>query len=85
MPSDLIIELSDICYRNPGHEKQLLIIAFEGFKIGRYLSVKVTDPAQGELVPGAPYERTPVLNRYKAGNQRSVGGGWTIPGVRPMR
>ncbi|XP_064632903.1 uncharacterized protein LOC135491148 [Lineus longissimus] len=72
--------------KNFGQEKQLLVFEFEGFKIGRYLTVEVKDPTARFLEPNAPYQRQGT-NRYSLAEQirrKSSGEGWVVPGIRPI-
>ncbi|XP_013385978.1 RNA helicase Mov10l1 [Lingula anatina] len=68
-----------------GQDKQLLIFDFDGYTIGRYMSVDVQDPQQTSLDPSAPYNRKRNYGKYKAASQRNGSESWVLPGQRPQR
>lgn len=61
--------------------KQMLVIQFDGFKIGRVVSACVNDPVQTQLMPTAPYQRTNTRSRY----QESQSATWVVPGRQLIR
>ena len=73
--------------RNLGRVNHLLVFAFEGFEIGRYVTANVQDAHQAVLKPSAPYQRS--YNRTKQARRKvadSLGGEeCIIPGEKPLR
>lgn len=69
--------------RFQGQERPLLILTFEKFKIGRYVTAKVTDP----LLERVEYTETSIgeskqyYNRNRAVS-RSDSDSWIVPGQR---
>ena len=45
-------------FRNLGRVNHLLVFAFNGFEIGRYITADVRDPQQAILKPSTPYQRS---------------------------
>ena len=70
--------------RNLGNDQQLVVFKFDGFKIGRYLTVEVTDPHQVVLEPTAPFQRRKPHSLYQQSETNS-GDSWVVPGQRPAR
>ena len=64
--------------------KQTLVVEFDGFKIGRVISACVSDPAQAQLLPTAPYQRMNARNRYQD-SQLSQSAMWVVPGRQQIR
>ena len=65
----------------------LLVFAFNGFEIGRYVTADVHDSDQAMLRPSAPYRRSysrTINARKKAANGLS-GEDCIIPGEKPLR
>lgn len=72
--------------RCQGQEKQLLIITFEKFKIGRYITAIVTDPVLLLVEANRPYIQSgrQGYSRYRE-NVDSTSTPWMVPGERPNR
>lgn len=70
--------------RSHGPEKQLLLLVFDGFKIGRYLTADVVDPYLSMVNFDNAYaggSRSEALHRYKTTSKSAEG--WRISGERP--
>lgn len=67
-----------------GVEKQTLVVEFDGFKIGRVVSVCVSDPVETQLLPSAPYQRTSARSRYQDA-QPAQAALWLVPGRQVTR
>jgi len=65
-------------------EKQTLVVAFDGFKIGRVVTVCVTDPAESQLLPSSPYQRANARGRYQD-SQPAQSALWVVPGRQLTR
>lgn len=73
--------------KNLGRVNHLLVFAFNGFEIGRYVTADVYDSDQAVLRPSAPYRRSysrTINARKKAANGLS-GEDCIIPGEKPLR
>jgi len=68
--------------RYMGIEKQTLVVEFDGFKIGRVVSVSVRDPVEKQLLPSSPYQRTNAHSRYQDSQQTAL---WVVPGRQVTR
>ncbi|XP_071133478.1 RNA helicase Mov10l1-like [Mytilus edulis] len=71
--------------RTHGQEKQLLVIVFDGFKIGRYLTAEVIDPYMSMVNHTGSYTgtRSEAFNRYKTSSRSDEA--WRISGERPSQ
>ena len=74
-------------FRNLGRVNHLLVFAFNGFEIGRYITADVRDPQQAILKPCTPYQR-PYSQTNQA--QQKVANGFSgddsiIPGEKTLR
>nr|XP_022302491.1 RNA helicase Mov10l1-like isoform X2 [Crassostrea virginica] len=70
----------------PGLEKQLLVLTFDNFQIGRYIRAEISDPYHSLVTVGPAYRRgqqVSPLTKHKA--SVTSGQGWVIPGQRPQR
>ena len=67
-----------------GMEKQTLVVEFDGFKIGRVVSVCVSDPVETQLLPISPYQRTNARGRYQD-LQPVQTALWVVPGRQVVR
>ena len=67
-----------------GMEKQTLVVEFDGFKIGRVVSVCVSDPVETQLLPTSPYQRTNARSRYQD-SQPLQAALWVVPGRQLTR
>ena len=65
-------------------EKQTLVVEFDGFRIGRVVSVRVNDPVQLQLLPSSPYQRTNARSRYQDSQQVQTPV-WVVPGRQLTR
>ncbi|XP_074610550.1 RNA helicase Mov10l1-like isoform X2 [Acropora palmata] len=73
--------------KNLGRVNHLLVFAFNGFEIGRYITADVRDPQQAILKPCTPYQR-PYSQTNQA--QQKVANGFSgddaiIPGEKTLR
>ncbi|CAH1782580.1 unnamed protein product, partial [Owenia fusiformis] len=81
--SNLLVNI--ICTANNlGADKQLLMAEFEGFKIGRNMSVDVTGVGQQAIGPTNPYVRKQTFGRYKT-SAETQGDTWLVPGEKIQR
>jgi len=62
----------------------MLIIEFDGFKIGRVVSARVNDPVQTQLMPTVPYQGTNARSRYQE-SQHVQSATWVVPGRQLIR
>ena len=74
-------------FRNLGRVNHLLVFAFNGFEIGRYITADVRDPQQAILKPSTPYQR--AYSQTKQAQQK-VANGFSgddaiIPGEKTIR
>ncbi|XP_078339295.1 RNA helicase Mov10l1-like isoform X6 [Crassostrea virginica] len=70
----------------PGLEKQLLVLTFDNFQIGRYITAEISDPYHSLVTVGPAYRRgqqVSPLTKHKA--SVTSGQGWVVPGQRPQR
>ena len=70
----------------PGLEKQLLVLTFDNFQIGRYITAEISDPYHSLVTVGPAYRRrqqVSPLTKHKA--SVTLGQGWVVPGQRPQR
>ncbi|XP_065937840.1 RNA helicase Mov10l1 [Magallana gigas] len=70
----------------PGLDKQLLVVTFENFQIGRYITAEITDPYHSMVTIGPAYRRGEKMSsftKYRA--SAASGQNWVVPGERPQR
>uniref|UniRef100_K1R4Y5 RNA helicase n=1 Tax=Magallana gigas TaxID=29159 RepID=K1R4Y5_MAGGI len=70
----------------PGLDKQLLVVTFENFQIGRYITAEITDPYHTMVTIGPAYRRGEKMSsftKYRA--SAASGQNWVVPGERPQR
>ena len=61
-------------------EKRTFVAEFDGFRLGRVVSVCVNDPvAQAVLMPSSPYQRSNAQRRYEQ-SQLTQSAMWVVPG-----
>lgn len=70
--------------RSHGAEKQLLVVVFDGFKIGRYLTAEIIDPYVSMINTSNNYtsSRSDAMNRYRSTAARGSDT-WRIAGQKP--
>ena len=85
--SDTIVLIFSPRFRNLGRVNHLLVFAFNGFEIGRYITADVRDPQQAILKPSTPYQR--LYNQTKQVQQKVANGfsgdDAVIPGEKTIR
>ncbi|KAL4226058.1 hypothetical protein ACF0H5_014046 [Mactra antiquata] len=67
-----------------GQEKHLMVVTFEGFKIGRYITASITDPYLSMVEKNDPYVQGQRhgYSRYR-NNVECNSTPWMVPGERP--
>ncbi|XP_062571202.1 RNA helicase Mov10l1-like [Saccostrea cucullata] len=70
----------------PGTEKQLLVVTFEKFLIGRYITAEIADPYHSLVPVGPVYKSEQQMSPFtKYRTSANAGQGWVVPGERPQR
>ena len=86
-PTDTTVLIFSPRFRNLGRVNNLLVFAFNGFEIGRYITADVRDPQQAILKPSTPYQRSYTQTKQA---QQKVANGFSgddaiIPGEKTVR
>ncbi|XP_060083408.1 RNA helicase Mov10l1-like [Ylistrum balloti] len=71
--------------RSVGLEKQLFVVTFKDFRIGRYITANIQDAYSNLVASGPQYQQQNrnALSRYR--RSVSTPTGWTVPGEKPSR